>query len=83
MTPRIFFLNELFTSHKFGLSPVNVFLSFIFYKLVMETKALLLASEPIDFVFQNLLESIKELRGTISSIDDKCYYLEVMYQNQG
>ena len=40
----------------------------------METNALLLASEPIDFVIQNLLESIKELRGTISSIDD--YYLE-------
>ena len=42
----------------------------------METKALLLASEPIDFVFQNLLESIKELKGTISRFDDKCYYLE-------
>ena len=42
----------------------------------MATRALILASEPIDFVFQNLLESITEARGTISSIDDKSYYLE-------
>lgn len=42
----------------------------------MATRALILASEPIDLVFQNLLESITEAGGTIGSIDDKRYYLE-------
>lgn len=42
----------------------------------MATRALLLASEPIDVVFQNLLESVREVRALISNIDDKSYHLE-------